>query len=103
MVQIKIKASKTDPFRHGVMVYVGKTGNELCPVAAITAYLATRGTTSGPSFRFEDGTPLTRPCFVEQVRLTLCRAGYSPRLYAGHGFRTGWASQPPLPPPKLEA
>ena len=42
MVQIKIKASKTDPFRHGVMVYVGKTGNGLRPVVAITAYLAIR-------------------------------------------------------------
>ena len=92
MVQIKIKASKTDPFRHGVMVYVGKTGNELCPVAAITAYLAIRGTTSGPFFLFEDGTPLTRPRFVEQVRLILCRAGYSPGLYAGHSFRIGAAT-----------
>ena len=40
------------------MVYVGKTGNELRPVAAITAYLAIRGTTSDPFFLFEDGTPL---------------------------------------------
>ena len=40
------------------MVYVGKTGNELCLVAAIMAYLAIRGTTSGPFFLFEDGTPL---------------------------------------------
>ena len=92
MVQIKIKASKIDPFRHGVMVYVGKTGNELCPMAAVTAYLAIRGTTSGPFFHFEDGTPLTRPRFVEQVHLILCRAGYSPRLYAGHSFRIGAAS-----------
>ena len=67
LVQIRIKASKTDPFRKGVMVYVGKTGNELCPVAAITAYLATRRTMSGPFFCFEDGRPLTRPRFVELV------------------------------------
>ena len=59
MVQIKIKPSKNNPFCHGVMVYVGKTGNELRPVAAITAYLAIRGTTSDPFFLFEDGTPLT--------------------------------------------
>lgn len=57
MVQINIKASKTNPFHHGIMVYVGKTGNELCPVAVITAYLAIRGTTTGPFFRFEDATP----------------------------------------------
>ena len=90
MVQIKIKASKTDPFHKGIMVYVGKTGNKLCPVAAITAYLW--GTTSGPFFLFEDGTPLTQPRLVEQVRLILCRAGYSPGLCAGHSFRIGAAA-----------
>ena len=62
------------------MVYVGKTGNELRPVAAITAYLAIRGTTSDPFFLFEDGTPLARPHFVGQVHLVLCQAGYNPRL-----------------------
>ena len=74
------------------MVYVGKTSNELCLVAAITAYLAIQGTTSGPFFLFEDGTPLTQPCFVEQVRLILCRAGYDPELYTGYSFRIGAAS-----------
>ena len=92
MVQIKIKASKTDPFHHGIMVYVEKTGNELCLVAAITAYLAIRGTTTGTFFLFEDSTPLTRPRFVEQVRLILCRACYSPGLYESHSFRIGTAT-----------
>ena len=87
VVQINIKASKTDPFRKGVMVYVGKTDNELCPVMALTAYLAIRGTRPGPFFCFRDGTPLTRPQFVEQVRLILSQAGYNPELHAGHSFR----------------
>ena len=74
------------------MVYVGKTGNELCPVAAITAYPAIRGTTSGPFLLSEDGTPLTRPRFVEQARLILCQADYDPELYVGHSFRIGAGS-----------
>ena len=31
-VQVCIKSSKTDPFRRGVLVYLGKTANELCPI-----------------------------------------------------------------------
>ena len=29
-----IKASKTDPFQQGAVIFVGRTGNKLCPVAA---------------------------------------------------------------------
>ena len=38
VVRDHIKASKTDPFRQGVYVYLGATGNDLCPVAAVSAY-----------------------------------------------------------------
>lgn len=31
-LKMKIKASKTDPFRQGVELYIGKIGNELCPM-----------------------------------------------------------------------
>ena len=43
LVQVQIKASKTDPFRKGVVVYLGRTDNDLCPVGAVAAYLAVRG------------------------------------------------------------
>ena len=36
VVQVRIKQSKSDPFRKGVMVYLGRTGKTLCPVAAVT-------------------------------------------------------------------
>ena len=35
VVSVRIKASKTDPFRKGVTLYLGKTGSSVCPVAAI--------------------------------------------------------------------
>ena len=38
-----IKASKTDPFRKGVTVYLGTTGLDLCPVAATLNYMVRRG------------------------------------------------------------
>lgn len=44
LLQIQIKASKTDPFRQGVTLYVGITGSDLCPVTAIISYMMVRGT-----------------------------------------------------------
>ena len=44
LIQLRIKQSKTDPFRLGVKVVVGSTGTSLCPVAALLDYLRSRGT-----------------------------------------------------------
>ena len=52
-LQINIKQSKTDPFRLGVKVIGGRTGNKLCPVAAVLSYMALRVLGSGPLFRFK--------------------------------------------------
>ena len=71
VVRVHIKASKTDPFRQGFYVYLGATGNDLCPVAAVSAYLAVRGRESGPFFRFASGTALTREALVKQLRSAL--------------------------------
>lgn len=37
--EITIKASKTDPFRQVVKVYLGRTNTDLCPVAAVLNYM----------------------------------------------------------------
>ena len=39
IMQITIKHSKTDPFRQGISLYVGKTGSHICPVASMMNYL----------------------------------------------------------------
>ena len=38
-IEVNIKASKTDPFRTGVKLFIDHTGNVFCPVAAVLAYL----------------------------------------------------------------
>ena len=43
VVSIRIKQSKTDPFRQGVTIFLGRTDGMLCPVAALMSYLAVRG------------------------------------------------------------
>ena len=42
-IQLSLKSSKTDPFRRGVHIVIGSTQDDLCPVAALLAYLAVRG------------------------------------------------------------
>ena len=43
MVRARLKSSKTDPFRKGVDIVVGRTGDRICPVAAMLGYLRARG------------------------------------------------------------
>ena len=74
-IRITIKQSKTDPFRKGIDLYIGRTGNDLCPVAALQSYLADRGSKGGPFFMFTDGRPLTRQHLVDSVRKSLRAAG----------------------------
>jgi len=48
MVQLSLKSSKTDPFWRGVQIVIGSTQDDLCPVAALLAYLAVQGGSPGP-------------------------------------------------------
>lgn len=92
MIFVKLKKSKTDPYRVGVTVTIGATGNNLCPVAAMLFYLKRRGTKAGPLFMWPDRTPLTRMAFVTEVRSALDRAKLPASDFAGHSFRIGAAT-----------
>ena len=92
VLKVHLKVSKTDPFRAGVDVYVGKTGTNLCPVGTMLDYLVVRGPGQGPLFRFSDGRPLTRGNFVVRVRQALTEAGVDSAPYSGHSFRIGAAT-----------
>ena len=84
IAQLNIKASKTDPFRHGVSIFLGKTGNRLCPVTALAAYLAIRGNQPGSFFQFRDGRQLSRERVVVKIREALAEAGLEASKFAGH-------------------
>ena len=92
VLQVRLKASKTDPFRAGVEVFVGRTGCKLCPVEAVLSYMTKRGQASGPLFIFQDGKPLTRSRFVTEVKKALTSAGVDSTGYSGHSFRSGAAT-----------
>lgn len=93
MVQITLKHSKTDPFRKGVDIVVGTTGDDLCPVKALANYLQMRGGAPGPLLMWRDGSPLTRSYFVKRVRGALIALGFTNTArYSGHSFRAGAAT-----------
>ena len=91
-ITVRIKASKTDPFRKGTTVYLGITGTDLCPVAAILDYMVRRGNHPGPMFQFQDHRPLTQALLVAELREALKAVGYDPHKYAGHSYRIGAAT-----------
>ena len=86
-VSLRIKQSKTDPFRQGMSIHLHRTDLPLCPVASLLAYLVARGTQEGPLFQLEDGSPLTRTQLVTELRKALRGAQIDPAKYAGHSFR----------------
>ena len=92
VLQVTIKQSKTDPFRRGVSLYVGRTGMDLCPVSAMLSYLEFRGGKPGPLFLFQNRKPLTRPRFVDAVRDALRKTGLDEEKYCSHSFRIGAAT-----------
>ena len=89
---ILLKCSKCDPFAAGVFIHVGRTGQLLCPVAAMLAYLAIRLPSPGPLFIFQDGSPLSRNRLVSSLTDAIRLAGLDASHYSGHSFRVGAAT-----------
>ena len=63
-LKVSLKRSKTDQFGRGVDVFVGSTGDGLCP-----------GPERGCFDKFSDGKPLTKAKFTQHVRMALEAAG----------------------------
>ena len=81
-----------DPFRKRVLVYVGRTGGELCPVAVMTAYMAIRGMAPRPFFLMPEDVPLSRDTLAMKVNKALGSSGVEVDRYSGHSFRIGVAT-----------
>ena len=92
LVQIRIKQSKTDPFRLGVDVFLGTTGAEVCPVKALIEYIGVRNSRQGPLFISTNGDPMTRSMLVSPLQAALREVGVQHCNYNGHSFRIGAAT-----------
>lgn len=92
VLQVVIKGSKTDQFRQGACVTVGRTDSHICPVKAMLPYLAARGFKPGPLFCNRDGSAFTQQQLVTQLRAALAGEGVECARYSGHSFRIGAAT-----------
>ena len=90
-LRVRIKASKTDPFRKGCFIHIGRGNYPLCALQSVMDYLAVRGNSGGPLFLFQDGRPLSRPLLTNWIRQILARAGI-PGSFSSHSFRIGAAT-----------
>ncbi len=68
LLSVRIKQSKTDPFRRGVDIYIGKASPPRCPVSAMVGYLAVQGPRPGPLFLYGNGSSLSRQRLVVSVQ-----------------------------------
>ena len=73
-MRIRIKGSKTDPFRKGCFIHIGLGKYPLCAVHAMMTYLAARGDAPGPLFLFANGQPLTRTRLTDWLRQIMTSA-----------------------------
>ena len=71
MISILLKHSKTDQARKDMRIVIGKTNDDLCPVATLLVYLKVRGSQPDPLFQWQSGAPLSKTRFVEEVRIAL--------------------------------
>ena len=91
-VCIHIKQSKTDPFRQGVDIFLGRTNTAICPITAIINYIGIRPKTPGPLFMLQSGKPLSRAYLVHHLKQDLHAAGLPEAEFNGHSFRIGAAT-----------
>ena len=95
MLRFRLHQSKTDQFGRGVDVVLGKTGCDLCPVAAVLGYVSTRGNQQGPFFLKSTNRPLPKQEFIKEIRRVLAVLGLPDHQYAGHSFRSEQRCQQP--------
>ena len=88
-----LRSSKTDPFSKGVPILIFNSP-PLLPVTIMSNYLSHRrnlgATPQSPLFTEpQSNLPLSRPTFINLLRISLTAAGYNDQHFSGHSFRIG--------------
>ena len=93
-IQVRIKQSKTDPFRHGTTLVIARSHSSVCAVTALREYLLQRSPANPdePLFLLQNKEPLTRTILNANLRALLKMLGYNETEYAPHSFRIGAAT-----------
>lgn len=90
-IRVHLKASKTDPFRRGCFIHIGRGTPQLCAIEAMLVYLNMRGNGPGPLFLLQSGLPLSRSLLTDWIRKIVHAAGVHGN-FASHSFRIGAAT-----------
>ena len=64
----------------------------ICPVRVLLSYLQQRACQAGPLFTLEDGSPVKRTWFANQLHCAVCFCGLDQARYKSHSFRIGAAT-----------
>ena len=88
---LRVKASKTDPFRRGADVIMGATGDRICPVSAFLAYVGRRSPAPGVLFRFQNGKPVSRTWFSKRLTKIVTAMQIVGKI-SSHSLRIGAAT-----------
>ncbi|XP_046331235.2 uncharacterized protein LOC124114611 isoform X1 [Haliotis rufescens] len=92
-VTVALRHSKTDRHSHGIVVSISAIpGHNLCPVAAVKAYLTVRSQGQTQAFVHFDKSPLTRYQFQAVLKRALAHSGICTAAYSSHSFRIGAAT-----------
>jgi len=96
LIQLFLKQSKTDPFKQGATVYLDATDSTVCPVKAVTCYLAKRKSQPGPLFITKKGNGWTSHMFRKALQCVFAQMKLNKQLYNTHSFRIGAATSASL-------
>ena len=92
LMSVTIKHSKTDQLQQDHNIYLGRTDHSICPVDAMTSYLAVRGNTPGALFVKKNGVPLAHSLFSAELDDLLCKLHLNHDEFNTHSFRIGAAT-----------
>lgn len=100
-LRVRIRKSKTDQAGAGAEIVVPAIGGELCPVAAVRAWLDVAAINSGPIFRPINNKQVAPERLMPQsvaliVKRAAKRAGLDWRRISAHSLRAGFATQAEL-------
>ena len=84
---VRIKGTKTDPFRSGQIILIGKTNESVCPVKAMKTFISVRNSASLHLFIYASGQPQTKDSFTSETRQLLSPACFNPYTSRNVGMK----------------
>ena len=95
---LKLKESKTDPFRRGICIQLHKINHSICLFLVLQKYIASRierivySSSCDPLFITEFCQPLDINYFIGKLKHVSQLVGYDSSLYNDHFVRSGGAT-----------